>query len=361
MKKLIMILLCMLLACMPAGCSKAPGPNQETGREEQTTGETTTQAPEPTTETAEITTAQTTTEEPAEPESFVFQPKVSSAYLKEIFGETRVETWYHIVDAVLAGEETFACPDQDTYDWVIYQFPNKCFPVLEGMYTADYGSPVEGGVGRLIYTMPEEERTKRIEEFEALCTEIMNQTMSPEYSDLENALSLYRYFCSTYVYDTETYDRMRDEYVDDLSAWRLLTTGTGICSEIAPAYSYLLMQAGIDATVMMGGDHEWSYVRINGKNYHVDPTFGLQSDDSLEYFMMNDEKRAEYFDPNEFVICSVYTQEHEHPDYVADDDTFRPLWTAYLDDFDHKTHIMHCHTLDDNGNAIPMKFDYTGY
>ncbi|MBR0153686.1 MAG: hypothetical protein IJM26_07865, partial [Lachnospiraceae bacterium] len=102
MKKLIMILLCMLLVFTPAGCSKAPGPNQETEREAQTTGETTTQAPESTTEAAEITTAQTTTEEPAEPERFVFQPKVSSDYLKEIFGETRVETWYHIVDAVLA-------------------------------------------------------------------------------------------------------------------------------------------------------------------------------------------------------------------------------------------------------------------
>ena len=44
-----------------------------------------------------------------DPEShYVFRPKVSSAYLEEVFGKTMCETWFNLVDAILAGEDTFA-------------------------------------------------------------------------------------------------------------------------------------------------------------------------------------------------------------------------------------------------------------
>ena len=35
-----------------------------------------------------------------------------------------------IFRVLTAGEDSFACPDAFTYDWVIGQFPEKCFPVL---------------------------------------------------------------------------------------------------------------------------------------------------------------------------------------------------------------------------------------
>ena len=47
---------------------------------------------------------------------YVFQPKVCSVYLEEVFGKTMCETWYNLVDAVMAGKETFDCTDQHTYD-----------------------------------------------------------------------------------------------------------------------------------------------------------------------------------------------------------------------------------------------------
>ena len=43
--------------------------------------------------------------------SHVFRPKVCSVYMEEVFGETMCETWYHLVDAVMAGEDTFADRD----------------------------------------------------------------------------------------------------------------------------------------------------------------------------------------------------------------------------------------------------------
>ena len=68
---------------------------------------------------------------PLEPDGRIhFQPKVASQYLVEVFGEEKVETWFNLVDAVMAGKDTFACPDKETYNWVMGQFPNKCFPAI---------------------------------------------------------------------------------------------------------------------------------------------------------------------------------------------------------------------------------------
>ena len=176
-----------------------------------------------------------------------------------------------------------------------------------------------------------------------------------------------RYFDTAYEYDYETEQRMSQEAVDYLSSYRLLTEKTGVCQEISTAYSYLLMQVGVDATIMMGqsefqnSGHQWSYVRINGHNYHIDPTYALGSGVSLEYFMMTDEKRSEEYLPENYVIASCYSQEHEHQLYVADDDTFAPLWGTWLDSFDHDTHTITCHTYDENGNPVRKTFDYEGF
>ena len=301
-----------------------------------------------------------------EAQAFVFNPKVSSVYLDEIFGEDIMAAWYNLVDAVLAGEDTFACPDQETYDWVMGQFPDRCFPVLTQLIEPVYGGAVENGTARFIYKTSKEEAYNRLLEFEELVEDILNKTMKTDYSALEKALSLYQYFYSTYEYDYDTYEKQQEESVDYLSSYRFLTEGTGVCQEISTAYSYLLLQAGVDATIMMGEsqlynyNHQWSYVRINGNNYHIDPTYVLGMYSSLEYFMMTDEKRSEEFLPEEFVIVGSYTQEHEHPEYIADDDTFSLLWDISLDRFDPDENIIYGWAYDETGSPVQIEFEYSG-
>lgn len=55
---------------------------------------------------------------------YVFNPKVCSVFMEEVFGSDMCEAWYNLVDAVLKGEDTFACKDQYTYDWMMGQFPS---------------------------------------------------------------------------------------------------------------------------------------------------------------------------------------------------------------------------------------------
>ncbi|MBR5739936.1 MAG: hypothetical protein IKX81_01440, partial [Firmicutes bacterium] len=129
------------------------------------------------------------------------------------------------------------------------------------------------------------------------------------------------------------------------------------------AYSFLLTQAGVDATIMMGGDHAWSYVRINGNNYHIDPTFVLGEPVNMAYFMMTDgQRRYTYSDDGDWTIASVFVHEHEHPEYeefVAEDDFFKDIWDTTLVDFDHDKHVMYCTSIFDGEGDID--FDYEGF
>ena len=302
---------------------------------------------------------------PSEPkERFVFQSKVCSVYMEEVFGKTMCEAWYSLVDAVMAGENTFACPDQHTYDWVMGQFPERCFPVLVELidYAYDREHSVKDGVANFTWRVPPEEAAARIEQFAAQIEEMLNDVLEADYTDFEKALALYDYFSRNYDYDYEMAEQMENQFMDEVKTIRLFNEGTGICQEVSAAYSYLLMQAGVEATVMMGDGHQWSYVRINGHNYHIDPTFVLSEKDSLAYFMMNDEQRAATgYEKSCFTITSNYAQDHPHPDYVADDDTFRPLWEHVFEQFSHEEHTVYCPTEEnDYGEWSYFTFDYAG-
>ena len=313
----------------------------------------------------EVPTAAPTEAPTPEPERFVFRPKVRTVFMEEVFGETMCDTWYNLVDAVMAGEDTFACPDKHTYDWVMGQFPIRYFPVLIELidFCYDRDNPVVDGVASFTWLVPKEEAAERIGEFAEQIEGIMNEVMSPGYSDLENALALYDHFARSYTYDYDTFEKMYEEYVPYLSAYRFFKEGTGVCSEISPAYSYLLMQAGVEATTMMGSDHEWSYVRINGRNFHIDPTFVLDKDGTpLSYFMMNDAQREVYgYGRDEFVITSNYSKENPHPDYIADDDTFAGIWDYSFDEFFPDEDRLRCWQYTEGWEKVYTDFDYTGF
>lgn len=342
--------------------SKAPSAEQ-----------TTTEAAVTTTVTA-VTTEQTTTEETttsAEPEQesrFTFQPMVCSDFMREVFGETKCEVWSNLVDAMMAGKDTFACPDEDTYGWVMGQFPNHCFPVADGLVETITGDEpaVRDGIAQFRYTVSQEEFQSRVREFAEEVEEILNETMKPDYSDFEKAFVLYQYFAENYWYD---YDALNDMKTDittmrKLSSGHIFSDKTGICCELSTAYSYLLMQAGVNATVMMGADHEWSYVEINGKNYHIDPTFAL-SGQRLVYFLMDDQQR-EYTGcgpRKDFIVTSCYAQFNKVPDYKADDDTFSELWDDEYVSLDHEKQCLTVRPFVFGSDAVqePYQYSYAGY
>ena len=79
---------------------------------------------------------------------------------------------------------------------------------------------------------------------------------------------------------------------------------------------------------------------------------------------MTDEKREEEdcYDPATFYAVSHYSRENPHPDYTADDETFRPLWDLYFESFSHETQtVLGGKEAGDFGEWTYEEFDYTGY
>ena len=358
MKKLLSVMLCLALsATIVTGCDSAGKPDATSDTSASVTEETTK-------ETTEETTEESATETTEEAPDFEFQPKVCSHFYEDIYGTAMCEAWFSLVDAVMAGEDTFSCPNGHTYLWVLSDFPNACFPVLGEIVKQpdNYDFTQVNGTARFEYKVPKEEAAQMIAEFEELVVDILNETMREEYSDFEKALSLYSYFTHNYTYDYDTYRLIEDnQIVNYTSAYRLLTTGNGICSEIAPAYSYLLMQVGVEASVVTGGKHEWSIVKLDDKYYHVDPTFGLDNWDYLGYFMMTDEQRSEEGDysPAEFEYVGSYSPEVD-PVYTADDESFAVLWDYHYESFDYKNDELECWKYsDEEGDQVSFTFDYS--
>ena len=301
-----------------------------------------------------------------------FQPKVASKYLTEVFGEQMVVTWYNLVDAVLSGKTEVACPDDHTFKWVVGQFPDKCLPPLHGhIWAVDPDHPVKNGVARFMYDdgTSHEQLMAEIADFSKMVEEILNETMKPEYSDFENALGLYNYFDSHYTYDWDAYEDNEQGKANYLSSYRMLTGKKGICQEISVAYSYLMMQTGAEIDVVGGvsetdGEHhQWSYIRLNGHDYHIDPTWVLEMNGKLDYFLMTDAQRYAQggYSKDRFRYVSSYTQEHPYPDYQANDETFAELWNGYFSSLDHENRTLYYETEDADGDWTVKTFDYSGF
>ena len=305
---------------------------------------------------------------PAEPKAFTFQPKVSSDWMKEIYGDKLCTAWNNLIDAVLAGKTAFACPDEDTYNWIMNVLRDRYFPLLKDLI--DFPAAEElvwgNGVAHFRYTVPADEVPASIAAFADLTEGILNEALQPDDSPFEKTLALYRYFVEHYTYDDAAAE---DWNADELSAYRLLTGKTGICTEIARAYSWLLLQAGVEAMTVVtfdtGADsgHEWSYVCLNGKNYHVDPTFGLNRPEKLLYFLMTDEQRAAegHFSPENYIYGSHYSQEVPGLHFKADDDTFRPLWEDLFDSLDRENQVVNMYLINEFVERIDKPFPYKGW
>lgn len=332
--------------------------------------ERTEELPSPTGEYGEQTDSEAVAEQPRG--HYTFQPKVCPVFMEEVFGKDMCEAWFNLVDAVLKGENTFACKDQYTYDWMMGQFREYLLPILPELidYAWDREHSVIDGVASFTWLVPPEEAKARIEAFGEQIEGILNEVFSDDDSDFEKCLALYIYFSDHYTYDWDTYEKMSDEPVDYTSCYRFFRTGIGICHEISSAYSYLLLQAGVQATTMSGNraydeaGHQWSYVRIDGHEYHIDPTYVLGTGGALRYFMMTDEKREEedFYKPETFYAVSHYAQDHPHPDYVANDDTFAPLWEHMFESLDRRNRTVICAPEEnDYGEWAHVTFDYAGH
>ena len=348
-RRLINLISVALVSCSVAGCSVTAAGKTAAN----------TEAPQAVVTTAETTEATTTTEARGH---FEFKPVVISSIFREMMGEDMYEAYCNYVKAVQNGEDSFKVKDEETYDWMIGQFPSMLQPLYFDYTGSNFGGAFKNGQATFKYKIPKEELAAKEKDFEKTVTGILNENLRDDYSDFEKALALYIYISNNCTYDQEFMDKLNGDPSLEASSYKFITEKRGICSECSTAYSYLLLQSGVDATVAggIGADgvsHGWSYVTINGKNYHVDPTYVMGSENNLSYFMMTDSQRESEggFKKKETTVACHYKGNHNGDKYDASDNFFAPLWGGHLTSWDHEKKLIYY--TDINGEAAT--FDYS--
>lgn len=359
LKKAVSLLLTwMLLAGLLCGCdvdtyeTSDPAENSETSFIPESTDDTT--------QNDAVDVEQTS--------HYKFDPYLVPEIQTEVCGEKMTEAYHNFIDAVLRGETSYACEDETVSGWMFGQFPYACCPVVARYVQVPLEhSKFENGRGFFDYTVPYEEFRAKYDEFAEHITGILNEVLEDDYTDFEKAIALYKYCSENYQYDYDLEESLAYEPATDeeMSAYRVLTDGIGICQNISVAYSFLLLQAGVDATVCSGfreydgAPHQWSFVRIDEVYYHIDVTYALETR-SLSYFMMTDEQR--YADgcyrADQFNFVNNYNHECIHKNYFCNDDRFNALWAVQYDDINFNDHTISYTDYDESGNEKVVIYDY---
>ena len=207
---------------------------------------------------------------------YTFNLRAMNNLEKECGIEDIEKYWNGFIDALLEGRTEFECPDKEVFSYIYYVLIPDNLPAVGEWLDMPWDQEVEGGTVHFTYKISTEELKEKIEILKNQTEEILNEVLEDDYSDFEKALALYIYFQDNFY------------YYEDYSEWggvtHVLKTKSGICGEFAQTYVYLLTQAGVDAGTVTNNGHCWSIVRIKGKYYHIDTTWGLGQTD-LAHFM----------------------------------------------------------------------------
>ena len=279
---------------------------------------------------------------------FTFNPHPHTVLLSELATEEMWADLYRMIDAVRAGEDTFICTSEESYNWCAEC--NALANFLPASCETVEGAGYEDGVGKIHYKIGKEAFLERESAFEEEVVRILNEAADPEDSDFEKLLGIYAYVCEHFSYD---YSPIDGTGLDEFGNYACLMTKQGICCEVAGVMTYLLLQVGVEATEFGGdgsaGYHDWNYVEIGGEGYFVDATWALHGDGrdselTLLYFMETEEERiADGFDQDKFEVDMLwpFQSDYDIGRFRADDSTFAPLHNfAYYEGIDKDRNIL---------------------
>ena len=101
-------------------------------------------------------------------------------------------------------------------------------------------------------------------------------------SELEKARVYYTWICDNAVYDSRAVDTSLSH-----TAYSLFTMGSAVCDGYTAAYNLLLKLEGIQCSTYSLDDHIWTVATLDGRQLHIDPTWGDQSGTvNYTYFAM---------------------------------------------------------------------------
>lgn len=223
-----------------------------------------------------------------EKKKFTYNPYLMVKEQREFIGDD-YDRYKDLLDAVIEGKTEISM-DLDSQ--------KQCDRIARGIFAGffpkvfidDFIYDADNKNINISYKIPVEEYKGKVNAFVAKVEEILNDNLNENDDEFIKALKLYRYVATHITYDD---DPMFNSY-------KGIMEGVGLCQTYSSIYEFLLRQAGIECSeasgpMSNGTHHAWTIAKIDGVNYHFDPTFESTSPISkgqgLMYFAMSDEER----------------------------------------------------------------------
>ena len=287
---------------------------------------------------------------------YIFNPHVISKEYLLIYGDDIKNYFFDFCDAILLKKDSFICDTKEKF-YQLLMISNSCFPLALELINKDK-TYIDNGICHLIYNYDYDELDNKINEFKMKVTNFINDSIKYECPDYIKAMELYTNISNKNKYD---YSSTLDNILD-LRSYRSIMNNIGICQEIASEYIYYLLQVGINGITCSSLNkddseaHEWVLINLDGKYYHIDPTYAINYPNSLFFFALDDIQREYYGD----LPISKYSYANSdllnHEQFKADDRKFEKFWLAKTYEIDYINKIIKI--VDNNTEEIKeYRFD----
>ena len=143
----------------------------------------------------------------------------------------------------------------------------------------------------LQYLISAEQRVQAQSQFQTALNTVMADKPNSD-DDYEIERYLHDQLTAGCTYDTTAAEQETIASPNAYSAYGALVEGKAVCEGYAKAMQLLLQESDIPATLVTGTakenneSHMWNLVTINGKNYHLDPTWN-DNNDNRQYTFFN--------------------------------------------------------------------------
>ena len=160
--------------------------------------------------------------------------------------------------------------------------------------------------------------------------EIIDSLELEEKNEYEKIKAVYDYIC-----DNVEYEAAESDIDVRRTAYGALVDGRAVCQGYSVSLYRLLLEAGIDNRIIYGvsaspdgamGNHTWNIVRLYGRYYYIDPTWG-DSAGGREFFL----RPAGTSFEDSHIADEKYMDEAFKERYVMADEEFRPETSRFLE------------------------------
>lgn len=251
---------------------------------------------------------------------YEWNPYVWSESLTKAYGETAKEATFNCIKAMMNGETSFDCPNEQD----IPNIQSIAYIVCPYFFKITEGSVLPGnGKGIIEYTCSKEEAKKIIDDFAVSVKSVLDASIAKGDTDEIKAIMLHYNFSKTLDYDMVALEK--DDV--DITPYRAVVERKGICQSFAMALAHIYLQVGLDCNLAMGssdmGPHMWVYMELNGEKIYIEPTWeDTHKGTGLSFFGID---TAFYISNGYTVFSDLFMPDSSYNGNISTE-KYKPLW-----------------------------------